>query len=527
MRVRLSMLLTIFQLICMSFSGQTEKTKPDTIFFFNDLVFSTNEEKTYFENIRNLSYKDFFNLALNAKSGSIEKPKDYYNNLFNNLIRKIENNSSSTLKPEKQLKFIYRAVQNDLLKKYELYSTFDELYTNGNFNCVTATMLYGIILKYFNIDYDIKETSVHVFLVAMPETKSILLESTNPLQGYVEYNKYFKSKFVEYLKSTKIVIDAEVQTLGVDSIFDKYFFSTRTISLQNLAGLLYYNNGVWSMDNLDYKKALDHLLKSYYLYPSKKSEYLIFNSLVYLMEKVSYQDSTDWKNFLLITRFTGKIYYVDNVKYEFSRLTSKILVEKSNFELYNRAYTYILNRISDTAVRKAIAYVYHFEAGRYFYSRNNWDEAYNHFKEAYRQNPDNYEAQNLLFSSFMSSIPQKASDSEGLKEVEEFYYTYDRLQNNPDLVRLLLGIYLYMAGDSYTLGFWNKGDSYLNKYEALQDKFPSVTLQNVYLIGDVYKKPAAYYFKRNNNKKAREYILRGIKYSPNDYSLKNSLEIMK
>jgi hypothetical protein len=527
MRIRLFTLVTIIFFGFLRLSGQPEKTKLDTVFFFNDLEFSSDDEKKYFENISTLTYKDLFNLALQARSNVSGKPLDYYNNIFDNLIRKIENNSLSTPKPEKQLKFIYHAVQNDLLKKYKLYSTFDELYTNGKFNCVTATMLYGIILKYLNIDYDIKETSVHVFIVALPETKSILLESTNPLQGYVEYNKYFKNKFVEYLKSAKIVTDAEVQTLGVDSIFDEYYFSTRTISLQNLAGLLYYNNGILSMENLDYEKALDQLLKSYYLYPSKKSEYLIFSSLVNLMEKVSYMDIPDWKNFLLITRFTGKIYSIDNVKYEFSRLTSKILIEKSNFELYNHAFTYISTRISDTTVRKAISYVYHFEAGRYFFSRNNWNEAYNHFKEAYNQNPDNYEAQNLLFSSFMASVTNKTSDSEGLKEVEEFYYTYDRLQNNPDLVRLLLGIYLYMAGDSYALGFWNRGDSYLNKYEALQEKYPSVTLQNIYLIGEVYKKPAAYYFKHNNNKKAREYILRGIKYSPNDYSLKNSLEIMK
>lgn len=208
-------------------------------------------------------------------------------------------------------------------------------------------------------------------------------------------------------------------------------------------------------------------------------------------------------------------------------MTSKIMAEKSNYELYNQAYQYISTRINDTIVKKAIAYEFHFEAGRYFVSQKNWDKAFNHFKEAYRYNPDNYEVQNLLYSTFFASIPQKINNDEGLKEVEDFYYSYEKLQNNPELVEMLLGIYLYMAGNFYSQGNWSAGDSYLIKFEALKDRHPSINFQNSYIISEVYKKPAAHYFKQYNNKKAREYIFRGLKYAPYDYSLKSSLEMMK
>jgi hypothetical protein len=45
-------------------------------------------------------------------------------------------------------------------------------------------------------------------------------------------------------------------------------------------------------------------------------------------------------------------------------------------------------------------------------------------------------------------------------------------------------------------------------------------------IEDIYTKVAAHYFKLNNNKKARDYVTRGLKYYPQSYRLQNSLKML-
>jgi len=90
----------------------------------------------------------------------------------------------------------------------------------------------------------------------------------------------------------------------------------------------------------------------------------------------------------------------------------------------------------------------------------------------------------------------------------------------------LVNIYLQKADMSYSMQNINMGDEALQKIELLLNQYPTITIQQNY-IGDLYAKPAAYYFKMNNIKKAREYINRGLKYAPENYRLKNSLKMLR
>lgn len=101
---------------------------------------------------------------------------------------------------------------------------FTELNKNGNYNCVTATALYGLLLNDLGIPFSIKETPEHVYLIAYPKSDAILIESTDPLKGYRVFNDNYKALIVQNLKENKIISESEFKTGNVNNLFDKYFF---------------------------------------------------------------------------------------------------------------------------------------------------------------------------------------------------------------------------------------------------------------------------------------------------------------
>jgi hypothetical protein len=517
--------ITIFQFEVIH--PQVDTTKTDSLFYYNDIKFESDSEKNCFGQLKGIDEYKYFNLAIYAKPGDPEQPLENYKRKFDKVILTLDKLDVTNKKPDKLIKTLYGEIHYQLLRKYENYSSFEDLFINGNYNCVTASILVALVLTHYNIPYHIKETTNHVFIVALPQSKSILIETTNPIQGTLVYNSSFKSKFVEYLKKSKIVTDNDVVKMGVDSVFEKFFMATTSIGLQQLIGLQYFNNGVYATEKEDYKSSLGQLLRSYYLYPTKRVEYILFNVLYNLTEKATYLDKYDWVNYTLISRFAGKIFSVDNLNTEFERLTSKILIEKSNIFLYDSAFNFISEQIKDTTLLKEISFVYHYESGRYFLISNKWKEGLVHLVAAYRIKPENYQVQNMLLACFFATIPEYlTNNNDGIAQIEKFYYKFEKLQKNNKLLEALLEGYLFKADQSYMFGAWETGDKYLAKFENLKDQHPDFEYRN-YIIGEVYKKPAAHFFKLYKINEARKYILRGLKYAPDDYSLKNSLEIMK
>ncbi|MFN9326770.1 MAG: hypothetical protein ACK6A5_15445, partial [Flavobacteriales bacterium] len=59
---------------------------------------------------------------------------------------------------EKQLRHLFQEVQSAFMKRYDARALFADLFANGDFNCVTASMLFAIILNDLGIPFDMHQT---------------------------------------------------------------------------------------------------------------------------------------------------------------------------------------------------------------------------------------------------------------------------------------------------------------------------------------------------------------------------------
>lgn len=135
------------------------------------------------------------------------------------------------------LQKLYFAVHRTFLKEYQPYRNFYALISEGTYNCLTATALYGYLLDQMGFSYQVYETDYHIFLqVYTSGGESILIESTDPLYGFVEG----KEQMVERLKQIKQ--DALPNATAKRTPYHDFDLNIlREISLAQLAGLQYFN----------------------------------------------------------------------------------------------------------------------------------------------------------------------------------------------------------------------------------------------------------------------------------------------
>ncbi|WP_375578905.1 hypothetical protein ABWH96_18080 [Marivirga tractuosa] len=190
-------------------------------------------------------------------------------NQWNRLVRKLERKSNADA--EYFLEYLFYKTHQKLLKEYNKGTTFTNLMEDGSYDCVSASITYSVLLKYFDIEHSIIETDYHVFIIAEANGKEVIFETTDPRNGLVsdsEEIKEFKADFLPKLNSAQL---NQNESLG-SSVYGQPNSKTiyKEISLRELSALQYFNQGLIAMHNKDYKLASRRLQQALNLYDSER-----------------------------------------------------------------------------------------------------------------------------------------------------------------------------------------------------------------------------------------------------------------
>lgn len=189
---------------------------------------------------------------------------------WENLRAELQQKRQKTTNDYKFVRSIFQKTHKYLLKDYQQHATFNAMLEKGAFDCVSGSAALGLLLDEFGIDYAIVETDYHVFITVHLDGKDLILESTLPIGGLI----YKASDVQAYLNSYKPKENAKLSSISTrigsveTAIEDNSIF--RKVNLTQLAGLLYYNDGIYEFNSQKYGVAADQLRKAYQLYPSDR-----------------------------------------------------------------------------------------------------------------------------------------------------------------------------------------------------------------------------------------------------------------
>ena len=168
---------------------------------FEQLTFTSELERNSFNSTSNnavspIQMLSTVNPSTNQKdiTGITQHLEEIYNYLEQKNIRKKQPFKAATL--------IHRTFHQKLFSNFQKYSYFNEVFSNGNYNCVTATAILALTFERFDLPYSIQEQRKHVFIIVKDEENDIMVESTDAQNGVYFINK---KTIVEEWKSFNLI----------------------------------------------------------------------------------------------------------------------------------------------------------------------------------------------------------------------------------------------------------------------------------------------------------------------------------
>ncbi|MEX0883878.1 MAG: hypothetical protein WDZ72_10435 [Cyclobacteriaceae bacterium] len=160
---------------------------------------------------------------------------------FRWLQEKLNNDFLRLGQSEKMVKNIFYRAHQKLFHRYQQFTLDRDALDQGLYDCVSGSLILAALLDHFEFSYEVKETSYHVFLEVTVGESILLLEVTDPQGGFIAD----PVRMEQYLSEFKQEQGNKVLWEGVQN--EQSFASPeiyRTINLQNLLGLQYFNQSI-------------------------------------------------------------------------------------------------------------------------------------------------------------------------------------------------------------------------------------------------------------------------------------------
>lgn len=176
------------------------------------------------------------------------------------------------------LHLVFYKTHRKYLGQYEQYASFNEMFSKSKlYDCVTATALYAIILEELGYSFEIRETDYHVYLIVDGDNRQYMLETTDPLYGFVSDSKEMAIR-QEQVVNDAVAYNTEYAMQGVGSDEEggaaiAVELVNNTITITQLAGLQYYNQALRAFNTEHYRDAYRHVIVAQGIYPSKRIRY--------------------------------------------------------------------------------------------------------------------------------------------------------------------------------------------------------------------------------------------------------------
>lgn len=443
---------------------------------------------------------------------------------IDNFRLELDSKNLASKSEDKKIKLLFNLTHKMFFEKYVHVSNFNKIFDAKEYNCVSATALYVILLKSYDIPFSIKEAPSHIYSIAYPNSKGIILESTAPGNGYYAPGSNDIQKAVNSLVKLKYVTQKEVDAKGVRQVYNDFFYGEEDINLKQLAGLQYYNEALGYYSEEDYEMALNSAYKAEILYPSDKIEFLKYVLLSSILSKTEFKKQedivflTDYAN--LANTDNGEIINAYNV------IMNNRLFLEGNIQFSDSAYSYLSNNVKDSLLIRTLSEIHFSSYSQYYIRKSDLGKALEFSSKAFEINPKNVNTQALITQSIIQRLSMSSGSVDVVNQLMEYQNSFPFLNENSLFQSFLFFNYSTVAYYHFRADDPVSGFKYLRLMEALIDTFKEKLKVNENQYGLVYAEAGAHYYRKREYSKAKEILEKGMKIMPNHPELKVRLEIV-
>lgn len=502
--------------LILTFYISVQSMAQDSLVYFNELKYHSTFEKEVFRDYFKNNKQNYLALLLATVPKVDRAQYTSYEKRYREQVEAINTDKLSKKRVEKKIKSIYEEVHQRFLRKYEAQNSMNAIFTNGSYNCVSASALYSLVFEDLNIPYSIQEKPTHVYVLAYPKSERILVESTDPKGGFIPLDDKYKRAFVKQMVQSKIISSSEANTQSENDLFDQYFFTDQEITLKELVGIQYVNEGLYLLERDEKMKALNQMEKAYFFFNQEKLKVLLLAMNIEILTESKYESLDLVENFIKLTRFKGFEITEDDLLAEFARISTIYLDDQSKPEMFRQFYESIVSQLKDDKLKEEISFLYFYEQGRVLYNEGEYAQCLPYFEKAYQLKPKNSDISRLLVSTIGLQLSNESNVDLTTKTLEDYKERLPGLLKNKVFKSFLVSSYLIQFGQAFDLGNEKKGLKYKLLFEQNFTKDLNINKTNV---GRAYSLTAVYYFRKGYSSKARSILNTGLEIAPGNHEL--------
>ncbi|MFA6261648.1 MAG: hypothetical protein WC760_09280 [Bacteroidia bacterium] len=423
-----------------------------------------------------------------------------------------------------KIRHIFKRTHNQYLKKYDEQVTFYNIFQSGYYNCVTGTSLFAHVLNELKIPYQVKELPDHVYLIVDPDKFNIPLESTNPKTGFYKPSTSFMNKYIDMMLEYKLITYGELDSNGIETTFNKYYYSRTNINYRELVGLQYYNIGLFNYNLSLYtgtNQAIGNTIinaeKAFCFNNSERIRFLMFMAYSNNLFTTAYYADTNTIGTLI------KLYCVSPVKSrtklvraEYNRMKEEVLLGRSDQRLFEYYYNrFALSFKADSALTEWFKMDFLFESARNSLFQNDFESSLKYIFAASSIDPNNREYIGVAELAITKKTALLPTPDQRITALNRITQTYKHLRENRTIKLLYSYNYLEQArlynGDCH----YTEARFSLEKFEKIRE---TKGIDTTY-IAAVYVDLSKCLEKVRNYPLAKQCIDRGLSVLPYNQSL--------
>jgi|GEM_PF-2840126 len=485
------------------------------------LIFNNDFEKKIFVEYINTNKIEPLNLllAINYSDKAL-----FAKEKLNDFCKELEGKGIRGLNTKKKIKEIFKRTHAAFLQKYTEDVCFSDIFINGNYNCVTASALYALVFDYFQIEYLIKKTPQHVYLVADPKGEQVAIETTLPTKGIFVYDERFVKGYVEYLKENKLISENEYRTKPINELFEQHYNKATTIDFLQLASLQYYNKCIFLIDLLDYKEALKNLEKAEILFQDNSIKFLLSNVLINVLSEQNsskkYNGGTLAKYLNANKKSSLSTEYVSDY---FKMVSNELVINRPNINGYKQFFKDFTSLITDSINTNDYHQTYNALLGYYYYTSSNYSKALFHYGNSYNLNSENIATKQVILELILKKLTTNLEYEDKLDSLEMNVKKFPFLTDNSNFQIFFVGSYASAILNCFERGSFADGKQILSQLEkCIKDN----NLQGAYSdpVSTVYTQIASTYYRLHYYENQEEILKRGLDLFPNSRMLQSSMK---
>jgi hypothetical protein len=510
---KLSLSIVIYVLLSLSLFAQNVS---DSLVLISDLKYHSGFEKIAMNNFV-VENKDTFNLFLAIDEDMTSEKASGLYKTYSRVYDLLDEKKVDAKKINSKIKITYSTVHSRFLNKYIENVNFSDMFKTGTYNCVTASMLYSIVFDRLKIPYKVMASSNHVYLVANPGTKSIVIETTNPGFEQAIFTGEFKQQYVFYLRSSKLISESEYKNKSVEEIFEEKFNEVKEVEFRNLIGFQYYNKALTKIQNNETQEGYELCQKAYFFYPDQQVKTLLYTGLLLQINKCKFAKVNEIDYLAQLSRY--KEIETNILTGLFNNVIADYL-QYTNKEAYcDSLFTRLTSQISDKTTLEELSFSYNMQMSyRYQYT----DKVEPYIENAIKIKGNHQDANYILTNYIHRKLSEISDNSAYLDAIKQLELRYNYEGIIPVIKEYKLIAFLKLADESFKQNKSKNGENYIKLFEDNYDPSFKSSMLN-YTIERTYHSIAIWYYHENNKTKSKNTLNQALKYVPNSTLIKSSV----